>query len=117
MVLLAPTVQVAPDGEDVTARPVIGEPPFEVGAVNETVAVVAPVIVADTDVGTLGVVAVTILVAVEVSVRFGDTPFDAVTTVLMYLPTSASETTYVLDVAPAISTHWFASDELVHLFH
>ena len=50
-------------------------------------------IVVVTEVGTLGVVAVIILVAVEVSVRFGDTPFDAVTTVLMYFPTSASETT------------------------
>ena len=71
----------------------IAAPPVEVGAVNETVAVVAPVIVVVTEVGTLGVVAVIILVAVEVSVRFGDTPFDAVTTVLMYFPTSASETT------------------------
>ena len=71
----------------------IAEPPFEAGAVNEMVAVVAPVIVVVTEVGTLGVVAVIILVAVEVSVRFGDTPFDAVTTVLMYFPTSASETT------------------------
>ena len=71
----------------------IAEPPFEAGAVNEMVAVVAPVIVVVTEVGTLGVVALIILVAVEVSVRFGDTPFDAVTTVLMYFPTSASETT------------------------
>ena len=50
-------------------------------------------IVADTDVGTLGAVAVIILVAVEVSVRFGDTPFDAVTIVLRYFPMSSPETT------------------------
>ena len=91
--LLEPAAQTAPDGVEVTVYPVIAEPPFETGAVNATEAVVDPVMVADTDVGTLGVVAVIMLVAVEVSVRFGDTPFDAVTTVLMYFPTSASETT------------------------
>jgi len=72
---------------------VIAEPPFEAGAVNETVAVVDPVIVATTDVGRPGVAAVTMLVAVEVSERFGETPFVAVTTLLMYLPTSSPDKT------------------------
>ena len=89
MVLLAPTVQVAPDGVEVTVYPVIAEPPFEVGAINETVAVVAPVMVADTDVGTLGGAAETTDVPLERVVKFDPTPFDAVTSVRMRMPTSA----------------------------
>ena len=48
-------VPVNPLGEDVTVYPVIAAPPFETGAVNETVANVAPD-VALTPVGAPGVV-------------------------------------------------------------
>ena len=45
---------VIPPGDDVAVYEVIVAPPLEVGAVNETFAVVAPVDVAVTDVGELG---------------------------------------------------------------
>lgn len=45
---------VIPPGDEVAVYEVIVAPPLEVGAVNETFAVVAPVDVAVTDVGELG---------------------------------------------------------------
>ena len=50
-------VPVIPPGEDVAVYEVIVAPPSDVGAVNETVAVVAPVAVATTVVGAPGTVA------------------------------------------------------------
>ena len=45
---------VIPPGDDVAVYEVIVAPPLEVGAVNETFAVVAPVDVAVTEVGASG---------------------------------------------------------------
>lgn len=61
---LAPTVQVAPAGEDVTVYPEIAGPPVEAGATNDTVAEPLPT-VADTPVGASGLPAG--VIAVEVT--------------------------------------------------
>ena len=101
--LLAPAAQTAPDGVEVTVYPVIAEPPFETGAVNETVAVVDPVMLAATEVGAPGLFAVTSVFRFGVKTRL---PLElvAVTFTPMYLPTSSPVSVYVLDVAPGIST-------------
>jgi hypothetical protein len=61
VVAFAPTVQVAPAGEDVIVYPVIADPPLLAGAVNVTVAEPDVVLVAVTDVGAPGTVAGTTL--------------------------------------------------------
>ena len=49
---------VIPPGDEVAVYEVIAAPPLDAGAVNETFAVVAPVDVADTEVGAPGTVVV-----------------------------------------------------------
>jgi hypothetical protein len=95
------SVPVTPPGEDVAVYSVIVAPPSLAGAVYETVAVVAAVIVAVPIVGAPGTVAATEAVEFE----FADTPLGAielvaVTTQRIVLPTSATTNTYVLEVAP-----------------
>lgn len=61
MVAFAPTVQVAPAGEEVIVYPVIADPPLLTGAVNVTVAEPDVVLAAVTEVGAPGTVAGTTL--------------------------------------------------------
>ena len=67
----------------------IAAPPVEVGAVKETVAVVAPVTEAVIEVGVPGVNAVIAPVTDDEFVTEDPTPFDAVTVVLKNLPISS----------------------------
>ena len=106
VVLFAPAAQTAPNGVEVTVYPVIAEPPFETGAVNETVAVVDPVIVAETEDGAPGLAAVTRVFRIGVRTRL-PIAFVAVIFTPMYLPTSSPVSVYVLDVALGISTQSF----------
>jgi len=69
------------------------------GAVNATVAVVAPVAVAVPIVGVPGTTAATDAVEFEFAFT-ADIAFVAVTTQRIVLPTSAATSTYVLEVAP-----------------
>ena len=94
MVASAPTVHVAPDGDEVITYPVIAEPPVDDGAVNVTVAVPDAVLVAETDVGESGIVA-------GVTAKEGvdgfetKTPLLAVASKVYAVPFERPETTHV----------------------
>ena len=78
-------------------------PPLLAGAVNETVADVAPVDVAVPIVGAPGTVAATEAVELEFALT-ADIAFVAVTTQRIVFPASPATNTYVLLVAPLIFT-------------
>jgi hypothetical protein len=82
---------------------VIVAPPLLAGAVNATVAVVAPVAVADPIVGAPGAIADTLAVALELADEL-PIPLVPVTTHLIGLLASAATSVYVLFVALDILT-------------